>query len=313
MAGYFKLYRDIFESSIWMQPVDLRLFIYLIGQARYKEEPNTKYKTYGIIIKRGQFLRSYRKIRDDLEYFENNAVKHYSLSVIKRSVDRLVEQERIKIQQTKLGTLFTVVNYRQYQDYQENNEELGTDLEQGWNGVGTPAEQYSKKGKEGERREKEKRSDSESPNTLSEKEEYEPKYGEESIPYKAAKYLRGRVLENNKRQPVPDPNPEDLEDWAIELERLNRLGPKGKRNAGYSWEEIRNIMDWCQEDEFWSGNICSAPTFRDQITKLENQMKRDLNSNKKNNSKQKSQKRKEFYQKYKDQEENEGNSGGGVL
>jgi len=311
VAGYFKLYRDIFESSIWMQPVDLRLFIYLIGQARYKEEPNTKYKTYGINIKRGQFLRSYRKIRDDLEYFENNALKHYSLSVIKRSVDRLVEQERIEIEQTKLGTLFTVVNYCQYQDYQEKCDQLGTDLEQGWNGAGTDAEQYSKKGKEGEKREKEKRSDSESPNPPSKTEGDNLKFGEESRPYKAAMHLRKRILENNEKAQVPQPDPKSMEKWAYELDKLNRLGPVGRNDAGYDWKEIGMIMEWCQDHHFWNTNILSAGTFREQIIKLENQMKSDINNGEwkaSKNSKQKGNKRKELFLKYKNEEKN--NSGG---
>lgn len=309
MAGYFKIYRDIFESSIWMQPVDLRLFVYLIGQARYKEEPNTKYKSYGIVIKRGQFLRSYRKLRGDLEYFENNALKHYSLSVIKRSIDRLVDQERIEIQQTKLGTLFTVVNYRQYQDCQDKNEELGTGLEQGWNRVGTDAEQYSKKGKEGSKKGKEERSDSKSPNSPSEIEKDNPKYDKNSRPYKAAMHLRKRILENNEKAQVPKPDPKSMENWAYEIDKLNRLGPVGRNDAGYNWKEIAMIMEWCQDHHFWKSNILSAGTFREQIIKLENQMNSDINNGDwkgSKNSKKKGDKRKELFLKYKGQENNSG-------
>jgi len=122
-STFFKVDRKIFKSDIWLQPVELRLFIYLIGQARHSEEPCTKYKNKGIVIKQGQYLRSYRKLRDDLEYIENNAIKNYSLSRIKTAIDRLEEQERIKTEKTQLGTLFTVVNYMEYQGrYNKNNE-----------------------------------------------------------------------------------------------------------------------------------------------------------------------------------------------
>lgn len=312
VAGYFKIYREIFDSSIWLQPVELRLFLYLIGKARYKKKPNKKYESQGVVIKRGQFLRSYRKIREDLEYLENKSVKHYSLSSIKRAIDKLIEEERIKTEKTPLGTLFTVVNYRHYQDYQGENCERGTESERSWNGDGTQLEQYSKKGKEGSKKGKEECSDSNSPNEPVESEEYEPKFSKEDRAYKAAMYLRKRILENNNKAQVPEPNPKDMENWAKEIDRLNRLGPIGKKDAGYTWKEIAMIMDFSQEDKFWSGNILSAPTFREKIVQLENKMKRNIQ---KGNWKagNKSEKRKEVYLKYKDQEENGEDMGGGVL
>ncbi|MCF7740964.1 MAG: hypothetical protein K9N00_04135 [Candidatus Marinimicrobia bacterium] len=121
--GYFKIDRKIFESDIWLKTMDLRLFIYLIGQTRWNKEPNTKYKSKGIIIKRGQFLRSYRNLQNDLEYIDNNRIEKYSVMKIKRAVDRLKKQDRIKTETTPLGTLFTVVNYLKYQNIKENDKE----------------------------------------------------------------------------------------------------------------------------------------------------------------------------------------------
>ncbi len=91
----------------------------------------------GITIKRGQFLRSIRNLSDDLEYIENRKIKKYSTSVIKRKIDSLVKEERLKIEDTELGTLFTVVNYDEYQGF----ERYKTNMEQSWNRVGTAMEQ----------------------------------------------------------------------------------------------------------------------------------------------------------------------------
>ena len=129
-----------------------------------------------------------------------------------------------------------------------------------------------------------------------------PKFNENSMPYKAAKYLRKRVLENNRRQPVPEENPKGLEDWAIELDRLNRLGPVGAKEnekKGYSWEEIGKIMEWCQDHHFWKDNIQSAGKFREKITQLENKM----NSENKSKSKNKINQLKEIHQEYENEEE----------
>lgn len=143
-TDFFKLDRKIFESDIWLQPVELRLFIYLIGQARHSEKPYTKYKSKGVIIKRGQYLKSYRKLREELEYFKNNAIKNYSLSRIKTAIDRLEKQKRIKTEKTQLGTLFTVLNYEEYQGSYEKNDETEneekTESERSLNGPRTESE-----------------------------------------------------------------------------------------------------------------------------------------------------------------------------
>jgi len=129
-----------------------------------------------------------------------------------------------------------------------------------------------------------------------------PKFDKKSIPYKAAFYLRKLILNNNPRQPVPNENPSDMREWAIEMDRLNRLGPVGTKNKGYSWEEIGKIMEWCQDHHFWKNNILSAGKFREQITKLENQMNNDGKNIKR---KKQNDVMRELYQEYKEEEENE--------
>jgi len=103
----------------------------------------------------------------------------------------------------------------------------------------------------------------------------EPKYTEDSPPYRAAIYLRNRILENNPRARVPNDDPGDplLQKWAKEMDRLNRIGPPGG-TSGYSWQEIRDLIDFSQDDDFWRANILSASKLREKCVQLENQMKR---------------------------------------
>lgn len=132
---YFKTDRKIFEGNLWKNILEFRLFFYLIGQARFSEEPIYK---GGVKIERGQYLRSYRKLQEDLEYIENNGLREYSLSQLKKAIGNLVKEERIKIKSTKLGTLFTVLNYAEYQgkyeykngSLEQTSNRLRTDLEQ---------------------------------------------------------------------------------------------------------------------------------------------------------------------------------------
>lgn len=115
MAGAFQTSREIFENSIWQNVVEFRMFFLIYGKAIFSEEG---YKVGNIILKRGQWLRSFRNLQSDLEFIENRAVKKYSLSTIKRAVDNLSKQERISTEDTELGTLFTVINYSVYQGFE---------------------------------------------------------------------------------------------------------------------------------------------------------------------------------------------------
>lgn len=142
MKGAFQTSREIFENPIWQDIPKFRIFFYIVGNAVYAEEGAV---VAGLHLKRGQFLRAYRNLIKDLEYIENRSIKRYSLSVISRKIDQLVKEERLKIEDTELGTLFTVVNYAQYQgfDYYKKRtwDSVGTELEQSWNGDGTELEQ----------------------------------------------------------------------------------------------------------------------------------------------------------------------------
>lgn len=149
MAGAFQTSRDIFENPIWQNIVEFRLFFLIYGKATFKEGV----KKGNTVLNRGQWIRSFRNLQTDLMYLENRSEKTYSLSTIKRAVDNLVKQERIKILECELGTLFEVVNYAKYQDLNtyknviENAER--TESEQQENSNETQREQQRNNNKNG--------------------------------------------------------------------------------------------------------------------------------------------------------------------
>ena len=134
MAGVFQVDREIFDNSIWQNPAEFRLFFYILGNAVWSDE-GVKYGD--ILVKRGQYLRSYRNLRIDLMYMDNNTVKYYGIATIKRNIDRLVKDGRLEKEETELGTLFTVVNYNKYQGFERFDIDS---LEHLRNTCGTPAE-----------------------------------------------------------------------------------------------------------------------------------------------------------------------------
>lgn len=146
MNGAFLMSREIFGHDVFTDIKKFRIFFWIIGHAVFSEKGVVK---GGIRINRGQYLRSFRNLREDLVYYEKNAEKYYSLSTIKDKIEDLVEEGSLIIEETRLGTLFTVVNYEQYQGFERyktsEKEEVPninrTVNEHQPNGNGTPNEQ----------------------------------------------------------------------------------------------------------------------------------------------------------------------------
>lgn len=134
--------RQIFENPIWQDIIKFRLFFFIVGNAVFSE---SGVRVGSIALQRGQFLRSYRNLSSDLEYLDNRSIKKYSVSVIKKKIDQLVSENRLVVEETELGTLFTVVNYAMYQGFDnyknvtENKER--TEREQSENKAETEQEQ----------------------------------------------------------------------------------------------------------------------------------------------------------------------------
>lgn len=78
---------------------------------------------------------------------------------------------------------------------------------------------------------------------------------EESVPVRAARYLAQTVQKTFPRQRVPSVGTLQEQRWAEELERLQRLD-------GFSWREIRAMMDFLPEHErggFRWGEVVLSP------------------------------------------------------
>ena len=44
------------------------------------------------------------------------------------------------------------------------------------------------------------------------------------------------------------------------------------RLDGYTLNQCRQVLAWCQSNEFWQGNILSMPKFREKFDTLKHQM-----------------------------------------
>ncbi len=113
-GGFYIVPRALFESGLWKEPHHLRFFHLLVGKANHqKDKP---FCLGAVRVGYGQYLRSYRKLQDDLEYIESGRLKRYSTARVRRMVKQLAKQGMIRAEETELGTLFSVCNYHIYQD-----------------------------------------------------------------------------------------------------------------------------------------------------------------------------------------------------
>lgn len=112
-GGYFILARKIFISKIWSQnPHNLKLFIYLVGNAKHSTEP-IKYN--GVLLQRGSLVRSHSEISDDNEYI-NGCIRKWSMSEISKMIKKLKNLNLITA--TNINSEKLLINICKYDTYQ---------------------------------------------------------------------------------------------------------------------------------------------------------------------------------------------------
>ncbi|WP_144527268.1 hypothetical protein [Bacillus pumilus] len=117
-TGWIKLHRKILEHELWNDVNTFRLFTFLVMRASHCDG----YKINGVVLNKGQYVRSYSKLCEDLAYKEGRGLKNISKSTIIRSIKKLVSNGMVTISDTKHGTLFTVVKYESYQEVKGDKE-----------------------------------------------------------------------------------------------------------------------------------------------------------------------------------------------
>jgi len=117
LGGFFPLYRKLMDSDIWHRDdFQLKLWIYLLLNARYKDT-----EIRGITVKRGQYLRSYAKMADDLKLIHGRGFKARNPEGVRYGCDAMAKAGMITVEGNLFGVLITIVNYDTY-----NPKEGGT-------------------------------------------------------------------------------------------------------------------------------------------------------------------------------------------
>ena len=256
MNGWIKLHRKILESDIWYDVTTFRIFVYLILNAAHSETVIN-----GVKLEKGQCLKSYRMIAEDLKYKYGNGFKKYSTRTIKKSVSKLIKDGRVQVRETGWGTLFTVVNYSNYQDFAHPEEEMGNGIGQGWETDGKRMVNNNKNENNYRNNININIDNKDNNNIVQEQKEKRKKYKFEEIHMALAKLLFKKIRENNPNAKEPN-----FEAWANTFRLMVEVDKRDPR-------EIKNVILWCQQDNFWYKNILSADKLRKQYDRLYLQMK----------------------------------------
>ena len=120
-GGYYIKARCIKNSFIATAPPHVReIWDYLIREANHKDK-----KIEGTIIKRGQLLRTYQDIRDDLAWKVGWRLERYSKWDCERAMKVLKKATMIATTKTTRGMVITVLQYDKFQtpeNYESHNE-----------------------------------------------------------------------------------------------------------------------------------------------------------------------------------------------
>ncbi|MFP7296295.1 hypothetical protein [Neobacillus niacini] len=106
MSGWVKLTKKFTNDELWFNVTAFRLYVWILMMAAYEDGIVLN----GMRLKKGQYLRAFSQLGEDLMYIEGRSKKALAKSTVKRAVDKLVKKGLMMAEETPLGTLFTVVN-----------------------------------------------------------------------------------------------------------------------------------------------------------------------------------------------------------
>jgi predicted transcriptional regulator len=235
--GYVRDYRKGIEHPLFSRPLIWHFWTYCRLRANHKESL-IDFNGMPLRLERGCFLMSIKSASDATGLSAQNI----------RTAIRILEShkmiEKSTSEVTKQATIIKVINYDTYQGEEKTTNKVSnkvlTKCQQGTNKVPTIDN-----------------------NVKHEKNVKKTTYSENSDEFRVASYLFKHI---SKRK--PDFKAPDLQKWSEHADKMIRID---KRPI----EQIRDVIKWCQLDEFWQNNILSVAKLRKQYDQLVLKMEAD--------------------------------------
>ncbi|MCA1054967.1 hypothetical protein LCM10_08220 [Rossellomorea aquimaris] len=103
--GWTKCPRKLRRSELFHRAEDFRLYGLLASEAMVKDGV----KCGGMVLRKGQYVRSISYLREDLWFYNGQKKEYYHSSKIKRAIKRLETHGLIKAVACRYGFIFTVL------------------------------------------------------------------------------------------------------------------------------------------------------------------------------------------------------------
>lgn len=235
MHGWVRFYREQFSDLISRKPFCWGyVWTFLYAMAAHKEG-HIFFDNGTIVIKRGQLITSQRKLAENFGW---------SIEKIRQFLNALKIVKLIEFSSTKRYTLITIINY---DGYQKETSNLQADSQQNpiqsTNKINTKSEPYN--------------------NDNNEKNEQNKKlYMPDSEEIQLSEFLLSEI-----RKRKPDYKQPNLQSWAKHIGHILHID---NRNP----DKLKDVIVWCQQDQFWQNNILSPQKLRLHFDRLELQMER---------------------------------------
>lgn len=229
MTGYIKLHRKVWNSTIYSDPNMLKLWIHCLMKATHTEHDQLVGNTI-VKLNPGEFVTGRNALSDEYNKGVSLAKKVKPLSLW-RWMQTLEKMEMLNIKTTNKYSVISIVNWC---EYQQNEQQM--------NNKRTTNEQQMITNKNGNKGINEK------------KEPSSPKFSTSDM--ENSQLLFKKMLENN-----PDIKEPNFEKWASDFRLIRERDQKND-------VQIKYLINWTQNDEFWKSNILSPSKLRKQWDQL---------------------------------------------
>ena len=236
---FFKVDRKILNHPLWLaEPFTKgQAWIDLIGEANHAPGYFLK-RGIKIILNRGQIGRS-------IECWMRRW--KWSKGKVSRFFNFLEKEEMIEQQRGNQTTVITICNYKLYQgEYKKEyskDDKANRPANSNPNGLQTVTQTDCKQDTNNKKKNKKNKKNN--------------SFIETSIEFQLSKLLLDLMIKNSPTCRKPN----NLQGWA---KQIGLMINRDKRDP----EQIRQVIGWCQEDEFWKTNILSTSKLRDKYDQL---------------------------------------------
>lgn len=249
--GWISLHRCLTKKTIWTNstPEQKTILITLLLMANHRAK-QWEWMGEKFEAKEGQFITSIDKIKEA-------SGKGISTQNVRTALKRFEKLQFLTNEPTKTGRLITVANWGLYQDSENTpnivpNKDL-TNTSQTANKQLTP-------------------NNNDNNDNNDNKKKSSNKFSDESLEIKLSNYLYKKMLNNDSKAKEPN-----LQTWAASMDKLMRSDNRTEK-------EIRAVIDYCQESQFWKCNILSTAKLREKFSQLKMQSEGEGNGKHRANS-----------------------------